>query len=153
MSRRTRLTSGCCRDGWLIFSISCLIFITWLWIGAPIYFSSSILLLSLSFISCAGFLYAPLSLSVSEGVLRDIARGLSFFIYKYEHRNVEEISICTSWSPILESDDSFEPSARPMPLYFITITQHEIQIWTAALAVGESWPLWKPNGGPRLVDG
>ena len=34
--------------------------------------------------------------SVSEGVLRDIARGLSFFIYKYEHRNVEEISICTS---------------------------------------------------------
>lgn len=35
--RRTRLISACCSDGCLIFSISCLIFITWLWTGTHLY--------------------------------------------------------------------------------------------------------------------
>lgn len=43
------LISSCCRPGWLIFSISCLIFRTWLWIAMP----SSFLLLLLKFFICS----------------------------------------------------------------------------------------------------
>lgn len=43
ISRRTLLISGCCSDGCLIFSNSCFIFMTWLWIGTPLYSSSSLI--------------------------------------------------------------------------------------------------------------
>lgn len=43
ISRSTRLISGCCNDGCLIFSNSCFIFMTWLWIGTPLFPSSSLI--------------------------------------------------------------------------------------------------------------
>lgn len=57
--RTTGLGSGWSTEGWLIFSISCLIFLTWLWIATPKYLSSLPMLLLLFFfcsISCLCFI-------------------------------------------------------------------------------------------------
>lgn len=64
----TPLFSSCCRDGFMVFSNSCLILITWLWIGNPRHpWSPSLpLLLLLFFIESGRILF-------KETTLQDLA--------------------------------------------------------------------------------